>query len=86
MASDAVFEYLDKEKIDYVGDVLPSDEQGAFDFDNNTEHEFVFEVGLAPEIDIELSEKDKLTKYKSRSPTKCARVTAPISCALRPAG
>ena len=64
MASDAVFEYLDKEKIDYVGDVLPSDEQGAFDFDNNTEHEFVFEVGLAPEIDIELSEKDKLTKYK----------------------
>ena len=64
MASDAVFEYLDQEKIDYVGDVLPSDEQGAFDFDNNTEHEFVFEVGLAPEIDIELSEKDKLTKYK----------------------
>ena len=64
MASDAVFEYLDKEKIDYVGDILPSDEQGAFDFDNNTEHEFVFEVGLAPEIDIELSEKDKLTKYK----------------------
>ena len=38
--------------------------KGAFDFDNNTEHEFVFEVGLAPEIDIELSEKDKLTKYK----------------------
>lgn len=64
MASDAVFEYLDKEKIDYVGDVLPSDEQGAFDFDNNTEHEFVFEVGIAPEVNIELSEKDKLTKYK----------------------
>lgn len=64
MASDAVFEYIDKEKIDYVGDVLPSDEQGAFDFDNNTEHEFVFEIGLAPEVDIELSEKDKLTRYK----------------------
>ena len=64
MASDAVFEYLDKEKIDYVGDVLPSDEQGAFDFDNNTEHEFIFEIGEAPEVNIELSEKDELTYYK----------------------
>ena len=63
-ASDAVFEYIDKEKIDYVGDVLPSDEQGAFDFDNNTEHEFVFEIGLAPEVEIDLSDKDKLTRYK----------------------
>ena len=63
-ASDAVFEYIDKEKIDYVGDVLPSDEQGAFDFENNTEHEFVFEIGLAPEVEVELSDKDKLTRYK----------------------
>lgn len=64
LASDAVFEHLEKEHIDYVGDVLPSDEQGAFDFDNNTEHEFVFEIGLAPEINIDLSDKDKLTRYK----------------------
>ena len=41
-ASDAVFEYLHKEKIDYVGDVIPSDEQGAFDFDNDKDFEFVF--------------------------------------------
>ena len=64
MASDAVFEYIEKEKIDYVGDVMPSEEQGAFDFENNKEHEFVFETGLAPEVNIELSDKDKLTKYK----------------------
>lgn len=64
MASDAVFEYLEKEKIDFVGDVIPSEEQGEFDFDNNTEHQFVFEAGIAPKIDIELSEKDKITNYK----------------------
>jgi trigger factor len=63
-ASDAAFEYIDKEKIDYMGDVLPSDEQGSFDFDNNTEFEFVFEIGLAPEVALELSENDKLTRYK----------------------
>lgn len=61
-ASNAVFEYLQKEKIDYLGDVIPSDEQGDFDFDNNTEFEFLFEIGEAPKIDMTLSaEKDKLT-------------------------
>ena len=63
-ASNAVFEYLQKEGIDYVGDVIPSDEQGDFDFEHNTEHEFMFEIGEAPEVKIELSEKDKLTYYK----------------------
>ncbi|MBE6195985.1 MAG: trigger factor [Rikenellaceae bacterium] len=60
-ASNAVFEYLQKEQIDYVGDVIPSEEQGAFDFENNTEFEFMFECGVAPEVKLELSQKDKLT-------------------------
>ena len=64
MASDACFEYIEKEGIDYMGDVLPSEEQGAFDFDNNTEHEFIFELGLAPKVELELTEKDKVTRYK----------------------
>ncbi|MBP3483197.1 MAG: trigger factor [Alistipes sp.] len=60
LASDAVFEYLRKENIEYVGDVIPSDEQGDFDFDNGTEFEFVFEIGEAPAVNLELSEKDKV--------------------------
>ncbi len=63
-ASNAVFDYLQKEKIDYLGDVIPSEEQGDFDFDNNTEFEFVFEFGEAPEIKLELSEKDKITYHR----------------------
>ncbi len=63
-ASNAVFEYLQKEGIDYVGDVIPSDEQGDFDFDNNTKHEFLFEIGEAPEVKLDLSDKDKLTYNK----------------------
>mgnify|MGYP002269051317 FL=1 len=63
-ASNSVFEYLQKENIDYLGDVIPSEEQGAFDFDNGTEFEFVFEIGEAPELKLELSEKDKLTYNK----------------------
>lgn len=63
-ASNAVFEYLQKEGIDYLGDVIPAEEQGAFDFENNTEFEFVFEIGEAPAINLELSDKDKLTYHK----------------------
>ena len=64
LASNSVFEYLQKENIDYVGDVIPSEEQGDFDFENNTEFEFVFEVGEAPKIELELSAKDKVTYSK----------------------
>ena len=64
LASTSVFEYLQKENIDYVGDVIPSEEQGAFDFENNTEFEFVFEFGEAPKIELTLDSKDKIVYNK----------------------
>lgn len=64
IASNSVFEYLQKEGIEYVGDVIPSDEQGDFDFENNTEHEFMFEIGEAPKIEVALTKDDKLTYNK----------------------
>ncbi len=64
MASNACFSHLEKEKIEFVGDVLPSEEQKPFDFENDTEHEFMFEIGLKPTVEIELSDKDKVTYYK----------------------
>ncbi|MDE5706728.1 MAG: trigger factor, partial [Alistipes sp.] len=63
IASESVFEYLQKENIAYVGDVIPSDEQGDFDFENGTEFEFVFEIGEAPEVKLSLSDKDRMTYY-----------------------
>ncbi len=59
-ASKAVFNYLKEENIDYVGDVIPSEEQGDFDFENGTEFEFVFEIGEAPAFDLELTKDDKV--------------------------
>ena len=64
LASNSVFEYLKNENIDYVGDIIPSEEQGAFDFENGTEFEFVFEFGEAPKIDIEFTAKDKVVYNK----------------------
>ena len=64
IASNSVFEYLQKENIDYVGDVIPSEEQGEFDFENGTEFEFMFEIGEAPKIDINFTAKDKVVYNK----------------------
>ena len=62
-ASKACIDYIEKEKLTLVGDMIPSEKQQPLDFDNITEYEFVFEVGIAPEIAIKLSKKDKITKY-----------------------
>ena len=62
-ASKACIDYIEKEKLTLVGDMIPSEKQQPLDFDNSTEYEFVFEVGIAPEIAIKLSKKDKITKY-----------------------
>ncbi|MFI3290145.1 MAG: trigger factor [Rikenellaceae bacterium] len=62
-ASKAVFNYLKEEKIDYVGDVIPSEEQGDFDFDNGTEFEFIFEIGEAPAFDLSIVSKEDKMAY-----------------------
>ncbi|WP_071135049.1 trigger factor [Millionella massiliensis] len=62
-ATDAAFDYIKENNIDTVGDLMPSDKQGELDFDTATEFEFVFEIGLAPEVDLALSKKNSITKY-----------------------
>ncbi len=64
LASNSVFTYLQENKIDYVGDVIPAEEQDTLDFENATDFTFKFEIGEAPAINLELSEKDKLTYHK----------------------
>lgn len=64
LASNSVFTYLQENKIDYVGDVIPAEEQDTLDFENTTDFTFKFEIGEAPAINLELSEKDKLTYHK----------------------
>ncbi|MFR9649380.1 MAG: trigger factor [Rikenellaceae bacterium] len=63
-ASTAVYDYLKSEKIEYLGDVIPSDKQGDFDFDNGTDFEFIFEIGEAPAFNLELN-KERVVEYKS---------------------
>jgi trigger factor len=63
MAAKACVDSLNESKTRTLGELLPAEEQAELDFEHGVEFEYAFEIGRAPEIDIELSKKDKVTKY-----------------------
>ena len=62
-ASKVAVDNLNESKTKTLGELMPAADQPELDFDNNTEFEFVFEIGQAPDVNITLTEKDKVTKY-----------------------
>lgn len=61
-ASNAAFKHLEDNGVKTLGDMMPSDSQPELDFENGTDFEFRFEIGLAPEVNLPLSKKDKVEK------------------------
>ena len=60
-----IFEYIKENKIDMLGEPLPSEEQqAAIDMVNDKEFVFEFEIALAPKFDATLTKEDKLAYYK----------------------
>lgn len=57
--------YLVDEKLNILGEPLPSaDKPLNIDWDQDQEFEFSFDIGLAPELDIAVSEKDRIPYYR----------------------
>jgi trigger factor len=65
--SESLSKYLVDEKLNILGEPLPNaDKPVNIDWDNDSEFEFAFDIGLAPDIDFVISEKDKLPYFKIR--------------------
>lgn len=63
--SDSLNEYLSNEKLDVLGNPLPKlEDQQKIDWENQTDFEFRYDVGLAPQFDLKLSDKYKFEYYK----------------------
>ncbi len=62
LLQDALNKYLTEEKLDVLGNPLPK-AQDHLDW-NGDDFSFEFELGLAPEFDVELKGKKALTNYK----------------------
>jgi trigger factor len=63
LLNDSLYKYLHENKIEVLGNPLPkADSQ--IDWDNQEDFEFLYEMGLAPKFNVELSSKDKFA-YKT---------------------
>jgi len=64
MLSDTLNKYIEDEQLEVLGQPLPKiDEEKAYNWDFADNFEFNYEVGLAPEFEVDFSSKDKLTQY-----------------------
>jgi trigger factor len=64
LVSDSLSDYLVEQKLNILGEPLPhAGENKTIDWDNDSDFEFKFDLGLAPEFDVKLSTKDKVTYY-----------------------
>jgi trigger factor len=65
VVTENIQKYLLDEKLEILGDPMPrNDLHENIDFDNQDDFSFSFEIGLAPAIDIDFSDKDKVTRYE----------------------
>lgn len=65
LVSDKLFSYIRDNNIKILGEPIPNEtEQKVIDFDTAEDFEFCFDIALAPEIDVKLTKKDKLTSYQ----------------------
>jgi trigger factor len=65
VVSEALSSYITDNKIEIIGNPIPSDkEEVKGDFNNPSDFEFVFEIGLTPEIKIDATLKEKFNYVK----------------------
>jgi len=58
-----LYGYIREEKLNILGEPLPSEKQEQIDFENQKDFIFNFDVALAPEFDAKVSEKDSVDYY-----------------------
>ena len=65
LVSESLFDYLKENNVNILGEPLAQKDEGQkIDFEKDKEFEFKFDLGLAPELSLEVSAKDKVSFYK----------------------
>ncbi len=63
LISKSIYEYLQENKIDILGNPLPKkEEESKIDWDKQKDFEFTYEMGLSPEVRVKMKD-EKITKY-----------------------
>lgn len=64
LASDKLFDFLKENNIRTLGEPIPSEKQTPINWETDETFELAWDLGLAPEIDIKFTKKDKFPFYK----------------------
>ena len=71
MLGNKLYEYIGNEKLEILGNPLPSEEvKPIADFQNPADMEFTYDLGLAPKIDLDLGKNFKFDSYKIEATEK----------------
>lgn len=63
LLGEKLYEYIRENKVNMLGEPLPSDKQAPQDIEAQDDFEFVFDIAIAPEFKIELNQDDHVTYY-----------------------
>jgi trigger factor len=77
LLSDTLNNYINEQQLEVLGQPLPKfDDNKQYNWDFADDFEFNYELGLAPEFDIDFSSKDKVTQYviKADEETLASRI------------
>ncbi len=61
--SEALYNYIRDNKLNILGEPLPSESQPMVDFDTQEDFDFAFDIALSPELDFSLTKKDSIPYY-----------------------
>lgn len=65
LVAENLYKYIKDENIQILGDPVPSEKQDeSINFETGEDFNFTFEIGLAPEFELKLGKKDKVTYYE----------------------
>lgn len=63
IVGEQIYKYVQDNKIQMLGQPLPSEKQVEQDLEKDTEFTFVFDIAVAPEFEVKLSGRDKVKYY-----------------------
>ena len=63
VVGEELYKYIKDNKINMLGEPLPSAKQEAQDLEKEPPYKFYFDIAVAPELKVELTSKDKLPYY-----------------------
>ncbi|MCU0421757.1 MAG: trigger factor [Bacteroidia bacterium] len=64
IASKGLFDFIDAEKINMLGQPVMSEDSKVDELSKNADYTFKFDIGLAPQFELAISNEDVFTKYK----------------------